>query len=195
MIKSIIFDFDGVIHDTFEIGFRLNKIVNPDITEGEYRDFFNGNLYEHKKGITPVRIEKFFELQEKEFEALMIEEEIKQELLKLKKKYKLFIVTSNKEGTLKKYFERSNLSNLFDEILGIETHTSKEEKFKLMFERNKLNKEECIFITDTLGDLLEAQRFGIKTIAVDYGFHDVERLKKGNPIKIISHIKEIEGLL
>ena len=42
-----------------------------------------------------------------------------------------------------------------------------------------------------LGDLLEAHKAGIKSIAVDFGFHERERLEKGNPAKIISDFSEL----
>jgi len=32
---------------------------------------------------------------------------------------------------------------------------------------------------------------GIKTIAVDFGYHEKERLQKGNPMKIISNFNEL----
>jgi len=194
MIKNIIFDFDGVIHDTFEIGYSTNKELDKSITKEEYKDFFNGNLYKHIK-IKPKNYNLFFDIAEKKYKGLIIENEIKKELLKLKKKYRLFIITSTKESILKNYFHENNLKDLFNEIFGFETHTSKEEKFKILFKKYNISNEDCIFITDTLGDILEANKIGVKSIAVDYGFHDAERLKKGNPIKIISHIREIEGLL
>ena len=195
MVKAIIFDFDGVIHNTFELYYGINKKINPTVTREEYKDFFNGNIYENKKATGPAPIDKFFELQGKEFEYLIIEEEIRVELLKLKKKYKLFIVTSNQESTLKKYFFKNNLQDLFDEILGVETHKSKVEKFKKLFKEHNLKSEECIFVTDTLGDILEAKKLDIKTVAVDYGFHEAKRLLKGKPYKIISHIREIDKIL
>ena len=32
---------------------------------------------------------------------------------------------------------------------------------------------------------------GVKTIAVDFGFHERERLEKGNPFKIVSSFDEM----
>ncbi len=40
-------------------------------------------------------------------------------------------------------------------------------------------------ITDTLGDLKEANQTGIKTIAVTWGVHQREKLKAGSPTVII----------
>lgn len=194
MIKALIFDFDGVIHDTFEIGYSINKEIDPDITKEEYIDIFMGNLYAHKR-INPKKSRLFFEKAEKRYKGLKIEENIKENLVKLKEKYMLFIVTSTKESILKDYFHENNLFSLFTDILGYETHKSKEYKFGLLLKKYGLKKEECVFITDTLGDILEANLVGIKTFAVNFGFHDEEVLKKGNPAKIISGFDEIEKLI
>lgn len=41
------------------------------------------------------------------------------------------------------------------------------------------------------GNIFEANKIGIKTIAVDFGVHEKERLKKGNPYKIVSNFDEL----
>ena len=61
-----------------------------------------------------------------------------------------------------------------------------------MLNKHRLAFNECIFITDTLGDILESNEIGVRTIAVDFGFHDREVLKKGNPVAIISDLSKIE---
>lgn len=43
-----------------------------------------------------------------------------------------------------------------------------------------------------LGDILEANKIHIKTIAVDFGYHDKKTLKIGKPFRIISRIDEID---
>lgn len=194
MIKSIIFDFDGVIHDTLEIGYKINKLIFPELTLEEYKRMFMGNLYENKR-INSESSNKFFELQAEYYKGLKIEDEIKEEIKKLKENYHLFIITSNKESTVKKYFQENRITDLFEDIMGIETHKSKIEKFKILFQKHKLNIGECIFVTDTLGDILEANRAGIKTIAVDFGFHDRITLQKGNPCSILSNFSDISEVV
>ena len=82
--------------------------------------------------------------------------------------------------------------NYFKEILGLKKHKSKVKKFEYLFQTYKLKSEDCIFITDTLGDILEGNKVNVRTIAVDFGFHEKERLEKGNPFKIISSFEELE---
>jgi phosphoglycolate phosphatase-like HAD superfamily hydrolase len=44
-----------------------------------------------------------------------------------------------------------------------------------------------------LGDLLEAQKSGVRTIAVSWGFHGENRLKKGSPDLLIHGFDELCG--
>ena len=46
-------------------------------------------------------------------------------------------------------------------------------------------------ITDTLGDLREASAVDLKTIAVTWGYHDEETLRKGNPAALVDNPAEL----
>ncbi len=185
-MKTIIFDFDGVIHDTYELAYG---IFGKGVTEEEFKDFFNGTILE-KANVKPID-EKSYELQTEAFKYLKIDQNIKKNLEDLCTKYSLFIISSNREKALNTYFQNNNFLHVFKEILGTESHLSKVEKFKYLFKKYDLQHEDCIFVTDTLGDILEANKVGLKTIAVDFGFHERERLEKGNPFKIVSSFDEI----
>ncbi|MFA6105218.1 MAG: HAD hydrolase-like protein [Patescibacteria group bacterium] len=189
MLKSIIFDFDGVIHDTFDLVYPISQQIHG-FTVEEYKDMFNGNLYLHEK-INEQNSKEFIDLSVKAFKDLQIEKHIREELLKIKNKFELFIVSSNSELILNEYFENNNIIHIFKKVLGVETHRSKIEKFNALKNEYGIAKHNSIFVTDTLGDILEANKAGLNTIAVDFGFHDRTRLEKGNPLKIISDFREL----
>jgi len=191
-MKAIIFDFDGVIHNTFNLAYGIHNKLNPGRTEEDYRSYFDGNLFKKiGKNINKETQGKFRELEFEAFKDLILEEEIKEELEKLSKKYDLYIISSNSIKNLNIYFENNNFTHIFKEILACETHKSKVEKFKILFKKYDLNSNSCIFVTDTLGDILEARKVGVRSIACTFGFHDEKRLKKGNPFKIVSNFKSI----
>ena len=190
MIKAIIFDFDGVIHDTLDLSYKLHRKIGFGLTLDEYKDIFNGNVHKTSKA-SSEHIKEYRDKEEKIFEKLRVNPAIKKELAGLAKKYKLIILTSNRESTLSGFLKNNNMSKLFAGVFGLETEKSKIKKFRLIFEKFGINKDNSIFVTDTLGDILEANKTGIKTIAADFGFHEKERLEKGNPCKIISDFSQI----
>ena len=61
----------------------------------------------------------------------------------------------------------------------------------MVFENFNLKPEECVFVTDTLGDILESKKVSMKAIALENGYHERERLEKGNPWKIISSFEKL----
>lgn len=190
MIKAIIFDFDGVIHNTLKLAYKINREINKNISLAEYRDAFDGNIYKHKE-FTVKKSKQFFKIQNPKFKKLVIKPAVREELLKLAKNFDLFIITSNMKVAINHYFKNNKIGHIFREVLGWECHKSKVWKFKLLMKKYSLSKNECLFITDTLGDILEANKVGLKTIAVDFGFHERFRLEKGRPLKIISDFSRL----
>jgi phosphoglycolate phosphatase len=191
-IKAIIFDFDGVIHDTFELAYTISEKIRPGISREEYRSFFEGNLFKAlSKRDFDKRDTRFREMEFKAFKELKLEKKIRKILLKLSKKYELYIISSNSIKNLNLYFENNNFTDVFKDILAYEAHTSKVKKFEMLFSKYNLNSDSCIFVTDTLGDILEAKKAGVKSIACTFGFHERDRLEKGKPYRIISNFNEI----
>ncbi|PLX26533.1 hypothetical protein C0583_06940 [Candidatus Parcubacteria bacterium] len=190
MLKAVVFDFDGVIHDTFRITYNIVKKIYPDLSTKEYKDFFNGNVRKNKKANKSF-LEKYFKCQNEEFKNLVMCRETREMLTSLSKKYSLFIISSNMELAMNDYLKNNHAKGLFTRVLGVETHTLKTKKFKILMKEYGLEKNEIIFVTDTLGDILEANEVGIHSLAVDFGFHDVSRLKKGKPVKIVSDYQEM----
>jgi phosphoglycolate phosphatase-like HAD superfamily hydrolase len=116
-------------------------------------------------------------------------------LLHLTKRYELFIVSSGSSRIITDYLKNNSVDSAFTEIIGLEGCSSKAEKFKGIFGDHGLLAEHCLFVTDTLGDILEAKTVGLRTIAIDTGYHDRETLLKGEPHIIISHLKELHPIL
>ena len=182
------FDFDGVIDNNYELHFGLSQKKFIDFTREEHKKQFEGNIHIEREKLkdrdTGFDFLKHLSDTRKTRE---IEENVKKTLEILSKNYTLGIISSCHEYGIKDYLENNKIEDLFSFLYGLETHKLKTHKFKKVLDEFDFKKDECIFITDTLGDILEANEAGISTIAVDFGYHERERLEKGNPIKIISN--------
>ena len=75
--------------------------------------------------------------------------------------------------------------------MGSDVHKIKLEKIRMIFEKHGINSDDCVFVTDTLGDLREAKNAGLNCLAVTYGFHSKGTLKKGNPAGFIKTPEDI----
>jgi phosphoglycolate phosphatase len=72
-------------------------------------------------------------------------------------------------------------------VLGYDFHTSKVVKINYLLDKYKISPENSVFITDTLGDVREANECNVKSIGVTWGLHKEDTLKMGNPEKIIEN--------
>jgi phosphoglycolate phosphatase len=193
MISHIFFDFDGVLHNTFDLHLReLRNFSGKNLTEQEYRDLHNGNFYENRED----KLKGMDWIQYREHilpyvEGLVVEKRIRKTLERLKEERVFSIVSSGGERLIEGYLYRNNLRQYFSDILGGNFHTSKVEKFKYLFEKHKVNQEKAVFVTDTLGDIEEANVVELRTIAVTFGFHNREMLKRGNPLAIVDTPEEV----
>jgi len=194
-IKVIVFDFDGVIEENYEHHYQLSKIKTINLTREEHKKLFDGNIHIERAKLKDRNTN--FDLmlnfnRAKEF--LKIENTKRDILIKLSKNYKLGIITSGYEKYIIKYLKNNNLVDIFNFVYGFETNPSKVSKFNKVINTYKHKPSEIIFITDTLGDILEAKKLNINSIAVDYGYHEKSRLEKGKPYKIISSFQELYDL-
>lgn len=195
----LLFDFDGVIVDSFGPAFEVNKLICPKISEDDYRKRFEGNINDWKKVDMKHDeecrhdIDFFTEYIPRMAKEVKVVDGMDEVIKNLAKSYKLIIISSTISVPIRELLEKFGLVSYFTEIMGNDVHKSKVEKIKMVFAKYGVNSSNCVFITDTLGDLREASLTGVKAIAVDWGFHSRETLLKGEPFAIVDRPEELEG--
>ena len=192
MKHIIFFDFDGVIVDSFAFCF---KIVDSReyITESEYRQRFEGNVYDatrkFKKPGTIVT--DFFASYTPELMKCEPITEMVKAIKVLAQTYTLVIVSSTETDPIDTYLRKCNLRQYFSEILGSDVDRSKVNKIQQSLKLHDVEPQNSVFITDTLGDIREAEKCHVASIAVLGGYHNLETLQKGNPLAIIKSGDEL----
>ncbi len=190
------FDFDGVLIDTLLACYTINAEIHENLSLEEYKSFFEGNIYSAKRynGEPKKSHPNFDELYKTRTREIKIPESIKDILKFLSDKYILAIVSSTPTDSIKKILEKENCI-YFEDILGADVHTDKTLKIKMLLEKYNISPAETVFITDTIGDIREAEKCKVKSIAVTWGFQSKEVLVKANPEAIIEDPKDLIGAI
>jgi len=204
MNNVLIFDYDGVLVDSFDI--FMNNFIKACKQQGfesiatkkDFLKLFENNMYESMfaMGMTKDQILKIVyfmrdALTENQ-DKIRVFEGITENLEKLSKDNKLVIVTSNETNVVNDFLKSRNLT-FFDEIIGSDKAPSKIEKINKI--KEKYPNQKYFYIGDTKGDIIEGKKAGVKTVAVSWGWHKKEQLEEEKPDFIIDFPSEIKKVL
>ncbi len=171
---------DGVIFDTIPFAQKTFIETHPGLTEEMYQEIHSGNFHEESKKFTHLRIEQSEEEKEKSRIAYS-EAKSKSALFPgmkelLQELHDVGVVLILNTGAYTKntvpLLEHSHLNHLFDFIADAEMSKSKVEKFSVIENKYGLDKKDVLFVTDSLGDLREAEIAQIATVVVTWGVHN-----------------------
>ncbi|MEK9157370.1 MAG: HAD hydrolase-like protein [Patescibacteria group bacterium] len=109
----------------------------------------------------------------------------------LAERFSLFVVTSTTTGAVSRFLEQHGILSSFKQVLGSDIDTNKSRKITNVLKSENMSPVDCLFITDTLGDIREAGKVGVQSIAVTWGFHERADLEKGSPYAIVSTVEEL----
>lgn len=189
--KFILFDFDGVIADSFRPAFEIQKMICPHLTEDIYRKRFEGNINDWEEPINVHTeecrhdIDFFAEYIPRMKNEVQIVPGMKEVIIELEKTYTLIVISSTITSPIQEFLEGYDLANNFAQIMGNDVHKSKVEKMKMVFEKYGVEAKNCVFITDTLGDMHEAGKMEVGAIGITWGFHTPETLQRGKPFSLV----------
>ena len=204
----IIFDFDGVLADSFDYFYSLirdgMKHIGLSFTKEQYRELFVGNVHQGFKDFinNDQKYLAFSEFRKANYDKYYYDEgkgvklfsEAPAFIKKIGKKYILTIASSGKQENIRNLLRKGVVENLFDMILADSSH-SKKGMIKEVLNRFKVAPGQSFLITDTVGDIKVAKECGLKTIAVTWGFHPKQLLMEAHPDHIATDFNSLTKYL
>ena len=205
MIKTIIFDWDGVLCDTVKTQFKAYSVVLeklrlprisfadfPKLWESDYRKF------EEKIGITKDRRSRGDKIWFSSYNKLKKEVKLfpgaRGFLFKIKKNYRVGLVTAGTTNRVKSELKRYKIDNIFDAVVtGDDTRKLKPdpEGLNICAKKLKTDPKDCVYIGDSRGDILAAKNAGMIPIAVSWGYHGGSILKEAKPAYLVDNFDEL----
>ena len=190
MPPIILFDFDGVIADSFEVFFKAFTEVCTEMgfkhlnSKEALLRLFDGNLLRQlwKAGFPFWRIKGLV----RRFEPRIAAENMKIQpfpgmpelLCELAAVHPVYIISSNASAHVAAFCARFAIEGIRD-MIGSDRETSKVKKIRSVSRRHPGHVP--YYIGDTKGDMIEGNAARATTVAVAWGWHHLPRLLEGKP--------------
>ncbi|WP_397536847.1 HAD-IA family hydrolase [Rummeliibacillus pycnus] len=211
--EYILFDLDGTLTDPKEgisksIAYALKKLNSVSLDEQTLELFIGPPLMEsfcEFCGFDPQKAEKAIEYYRERFQQVGLYENkvypgIDELLSLLKKKgVKLAVATSKLTIFAEEILNYFNLNQYFDVVVGSNLDGTQSAKHEVIQEVLKQlsspSKQSVVMIGDRKYDIIGAQKEGITSIGVCYGYGSREELELAKPEGIVQDIQELSKYL
>jgi len=200
--KLILLDFDGTMADTFKEMVDINNKLYKELGTDPI-DYFEAiklrdvpmrswlRIIEIPIWKVPKFIRTIINELEKRISTLELFPKMKNVIQTLSDKdIVLGVITTNSEGNVREFLNLNGLKQI-SFVKHADFLAGKTSVIKETLKEFKLSEEEVIYIGDTVGDIKDSKRAGIKCIAVTWGYNSESLLKKHEPAAIANKPEEI----
>jgi phosphoglycolate phosphatase len=204
MSALVMFDYDGVIVDSFEIfsscfmkACHQHKFYELNSPE-KVLALFEANVFEALLafGLDDHSINRILETFQSGIGAyqndMRLFDGIAHTLKKISENNKIVIITSNVSMPAKRVLQNNGV-NCFEDVLGAEMEKSKVKKIRITMARYP--GLPAYYIGDTKGDMIEGRKAGAITVAALWGWHAAEKLEEGAPDHFVRSPEALLDLL
>lgn len=205
--RTIIFDFDGTIADTFK---HYIEIYNthakeyhlPIATAEILKKAHQKSAWEIAKYLkiplwrVPFLVNTFLKEAQKTIGQVKPFGNIPQVIEKLNKKgYVLGIVSSNRRENIITFLKANGLESFFKFIHSETTLFGKDKVLKDVLNKYSLDPPQVLYIGDEVRDIEACRKVGVRIAAVTWGFNTNNLLTKNKPDYLVKNPKDLLAIL
>jgi HAD superfamily hydrolase (TIGR01549 family) len=202
----LLFDFDGTLADSIELGLNIANKLAPrfGIDELSKEDFERIRSMTIPKALKMLKI-PFYKLPKAipyallEYRHLIHElhpfDGIHDMLQELKTMgCRMALLSSNSKENLNHFLDQYDL-NFFEWVEGTSGILKKHSSIRKQLKKHKLEPKNVIYVGDEIRDVIAAHKCGLRIIAVSWGFHTVDLLSSENPDFLVDNPEQIVQLM
>lgn len=113
--------------------------------------------------------------------------------------YMIGMASSKPEKSCRRILEHFDILELFDDVVGAtfdgRIDTKEEVLNEVMRRWSDIPREEMCLIGDTMFDIEGANKVGVQSIAVSFGFGNVDEMLKSGAKAVVDDLRELPGVL
>jgi len=193
-VKTLIFDFDGTIADSFETFLGIfNEISGRphELTAAEVTQLRGKNLKEIirylkiKNRQIPRLLLKGKRLISAKISGIRAFSGMPETLRRLHEAdNQMFIVSTNSTANIDKFLIKNGLEGCFERIYGDIGLRSKSSVIKKIIRKEKLDRRECYYIGDEVRDIEAARKARVNSVGITWGFNTPAAIRRAGPMTI-----------
>lgn len=200
--RLLIFDFDGTIADTLPVAVHIVNALGDEfgfrqVLAEEFVELKHKSIKElmEMSGLSWYQLPLFVKRARDLFKERLVEVNpilgMPEILVALHKRgYRMGILTSNTEEGVA-HFLKMNEVHLFEFIYAPDSIFGKAKVIKKIMKNYELPASALAMIGDEVRDIEAAQKVGIQSVGVTWGFNSAQLLSKNSPDHIIAEPKEL----
>lgn len=200
-MKTIIFDFDGTIGDSFElmldIAEHIAHVPRP-----------SDRLIEHYKQMPLPKIIKELHIPITKLPRIILQGRKKMaermgevkpfegmpevlQALHDHPDYQLLLMSSNSADNVRAFLRANDLEAYFDSVEGGVAVFNKASALKKTMRRHHLDAKDCYYVGDEVRDVVAASKAGIEPVSVSWGFQGRKALADMHPFALVDKPAEL----
>ncbi len=192
----IVFDFDGTIADSIDLGFRIFNRIAPEynmrqIDEEIKKEIVTKHPQEllKKYGISNLKVITLLLRLRKEFtqhiDEITLISGMEQALHDIKTAgLRIGILTSNSVANVRKVLDKYKLSSIIDFVYSGKSLFGKDKVIRSMLKKEDISPDNVIYVGDETRDVEASKKVGIPVVAVPWGFSSRLALEAALPSEV-----------
>jgi phosphoglycolate phosphatase len=203
-VAAIIFDFDGTIADSYDyfLTFLAREAGKRPLTDNQKAEFHGLSLVRmtRQMGVSWLRLPRLLYKCRQEMNPAMKHVKpfhgMPEVIRKLHKEgHKLFILSTNSVLNMRKFLEHNGLESYFSEIYGGAGLFGKAPALRRLLREQHIETRKAVYVGDEVRDVEAAQTFGLRIVAVTWGFARADELKDKKPAGVAHSPEDIVDIL